>query len=74
MYDFVLKDFLKLKIRYIQRLKIVVEIKARKDLRTSDGSLFILPFLDLLFNLGLLQCDPASQIYDFHEYLLVFSF
>ncbi len=53
MYDFVLKVFLKLKIRYIQRLKIVVEIKARKDLRTSGGSLFILRFFDLLFNLDL---------------------
>jgi hypothetical protein len=54
MYHFKLEVFLELKIRGIQRFKIVVEIKARKDLRTSDGSLFILPFLDLLFNLGLL--------------------
>jgi hypothetical protein len=54
MYNSVLEVFLGLKIRDIKRFKIVVEIKARKDLRTSDGSLFILPFLDLLFNLGLL--------------------
>ncbi len=52
MCDFVLKVFLKLKIRYIERLKIVVEIKARKeDLRSSRGSLFIIRFLELLFNL-----------------------
>ncbi len=54
MYNFVLKVFLKLKIRYIERLKIVVEIKARKeDLRSSRGSLFIIRFLELLFNLDL---------------------
>jgi hypothetical protein len=46
-----LEVFLELKIRDIQRFKIVVEIKARKDLRTSRRSLFILRFLDLLFNL-----------------------
>jgi hypothetical protein len=53
MYHFILEVFLELKIRDIQRFKIVVEIKARKDLRTSRGSLFILRFLDLLFNLDL---------------------
>jgi hypothetical protein len=53
MYHFILEVFLELKIRDIKRFKIVVEIKARKDLRTSRGSLFILRFLDLLFNLDL---------------------
>jgi hypothetical protein len=57
MYDFILEVFLELKIRYIQRFKIVVEIKARKDLRSSRGSLFILRFLDLLFNLDLVLSD-----------------
>ena len=52
MYDFVLKVFLKLKIRYIERLKIIVEIKARnEDLRSSIGSLFFIQYLELLFNL-----------------------
>jgi hypothetical protein len=67
--------FLELKIRKIKRFNIVVEIKARKDyLRASDGSLFILPFLDLLFNLDLLLLVSESQFLDFHHYLLVFGF
>jgi hypothetical protein len=53
MHDFILEVFLELKIRYIQRFKIVVEIKARKYLRTSGRSLFILRFLDLLYNLDI---------------------
>ena len=57
MNDFILEVFLDLKIRYIQRFKIVVEIKARKDLKGSRGSLFILRFLDLLFNLDLVLSD-----------------
>jgi hypothetical protein len=57
MNDFILEVFLDLKIRYIQRFKIVVEIKARKDLRSSRGSLFILRFLDLLFNLDPVLSD-----------------
>jgi hypothetical protein len=67
MYNSVLEVFLELKIRDIKRFKIVVEIKARKDLRTGDRSLFILLFLDLLFNLDLFLCDFQSQILDLHQ-------
>jgi hypothetical protein len=57
----VFEVFLELKIRKIKRFKVVVEIKARKNyLRTSEESIFILPFLDLLFNLDLLHFDSAS--------------
>jgi hypothetical protein len=75
MLNGIFEVFLELKIRNIKRFKIVVEIKARKDyLRASDGSLFILPFLDLLFNLDLLLLNSESQFLDFHHYLLVFGF
>jgi hypothetical protein len=75
MFNGIFEVFLELKIRNIERFKIVVEIKARKDyLRASDGSLFILPFLDLLFNLDLLLLNSESQFLDFHHYLLVFGF
>ena len=51
----VFEVFLELKISNIKRFNIFVDIKARKDnLGAGDGSLFILPFLDLLFNLDLL--------------------
>jgi hypothetical protein len=69
----VFEVFLELNIRTIERFKVVVEIKARKDfLRASNGSLFILPFLDLLLNLDLFLF--ASQLFDFHHYLLLFIF
>jgi len=67
MYNSVLEVFLELKIRDIKRFKIVVEIKARKDFRATDRSLFILHFLDLLFNLDLFLSDFESQILDFHQ-------
>jgi hypothetical protein len=46
----ILEVFLELKIRYIQRFEIVVEIKARKDLRSCKRTEFILLILDFFFN------------------------
>jgi hypothetical protein len=74
MADGIFEVFLKLKIANIERFKIVVEIKAWKDLRTSDGLLFAHPFLDLLFNLDLILLNLVPQFLDFYHYLLVFGF